>query len=417
MTRVLLAGTALALSLSFVGAANAKTVLRIESWRAEDQKVWDDVILPAFEAKHPDIDVQFTPSAPTEYNAALNARLEGGTAGDIIVCRPFDVSLAMFKRGQLADLTGLPGLENFDDLAKTAWSTDDGKQNFCVPMASVIHGFMYNKDAFTKLGLSVPKTEAEFFAVLDKIKAEGSFVPMAMGTADQWEAATMGYNNIAPAYYQGEKGRLDLIAGDAKFNDPQYVKPFEVLAKWGPYLGEGYQAQTYSDSQNLFMLGRAAIYPTGSWEIAGFKAQADFALGAFPPPVGPDGKCYISDHTDIGIGMNAKTKNADAAKTFLSWTASAEFAALYTNALPGFFSLSKAPFTVKDELANEFISWRKSCSSSIRVAHQILSRGEPNTDNMLWVISANVVNGKQTPAAAGQQLEDGLKKWYPLHQR
>ena len=49
------------------------------------------------------------------------------------------------------------------------------------------------------------------------------------------------------------------------------------------YLGDGYEAQTYPDSQNLFTLGRAAVYPAGSWEITGlFNAQADFKMGAFP---------------------------------------------------------------------------------------------------------------------------------------
>lgn len=63
-------------------------------------------------------------------------------------------------------------------------------------MASVIHGFIYNKTAFDELGLTPPRTEAEFFALLDKIKEDGTYIPMAMGTADQWEAATMGYQNI-----------------------------------------------------------------------------------------------------------------------------------------------------------------------------------------------------------------------------
>ena len=39
-------------------------------------------------------------------------------------------------------------MDNFSDVAKAAWQTDDGKTTFCVPMASVIHGFIYNKDAF-----------------------------------------------------------------------------------------------------------------------------------------------------------------------------------------------------------------------------------------------------------------------------
>ena len=95
----------------------------------------------------------FAPSAPTEYNAALNAKLDAGSAGDLITCRPFDASLELYKKGKLADLTDLPGMENFSDVAKSAWQTDDGKATFCVPMASVIHGFIYNKDAFDELGI------------------------------------------------------------------------------------------------------------------------------------------------------------------------------------------------------------------------------------------------------------------------
>ena len=54
-----------------------------------------------------------------------------------------------------------------------------------------------------------------------------------------------------------------------------------------------------------------------------YAEQSDFEFGAFPPPVAKaDDTCYISDHTDIAIGLNAKSANADAAKTFLAWVAS-----------------------------------------------------------------------------------------------
>jgi len=303
--------------------------LTIESWRNDDLSIWQEKLIPAFEAKNPGIKVTFAPMAPTEYNSAVNAKLEAGTAGDLITCRPFDLSLAMFQKGQLAPLNDLDGIKNFSDTAKSAWTTDDGKTTFCVPMASVIHGFIYNKKAFEELKVEVPKTEDEFFALLDKIKADGNYIPLAMGTKDQWEAATMGYYNIGPNDWKGEEGRKALIAGTQKLTDADWVEPYKTLAKWKPYLGDGFEAQTYPDSQNLFTLGRAAIYPAGSWEIAPFKAQADFEMGAFPPPVKKAGDtCYISDHNDIGIGLNAKGKNPEAAKKFLAWVASPEFATL-----------------------------------------------------------------------------------------
>ena len=123
---------------------------------------------------------------------------------------------------------------------------------------------------------------------------------MALGTKDQWEAATMGYQNIGPNYWKGEEGRMALIEATQKLTDAQWVEPYEELANWKPYLGDGFEAQTYPDSQNLFTLGRAAIYPAGSWDIAAFNTQAQFKMGAFPPPVEKAGDtCYISDHTDI----------------------------------------------------------------------------------------------------------------------
>ena len=387
--------------------------LTIESWRNDDLAIWQEQIIPAFEAANPGIKVVFAPTAPAEYNAALNSKLAAGSAGDLITCRPFDASLELYNQGNLADLSGLAAMANFSPVAKSAWQTDDAAATFCVPMASVIHGFIYNKDAFDALGIAVPTTRDEFFAALDKIKADGTYIPMAMGTNDQWEAATMGYNNIGPNYWKGEEGRLALIKGEQKLTDPQWVAPFEELAKWKDYLGDGFEAQTYPDSQNLFTLGRAAVYPAGSWEISGFNAQAQFKMGAFPPPVGAAGDtCYISDHTDIAIGMNAKTAYPEETKKFLEWVGSAEFAAMYANALPGFFSLNSTAVEMKDPLAQEFVSWRGKCQSSIRSTYQILSRGTPNLENETWNASANVIKGTETPADAGKRLQDGLASWY-----
>lgn len=409
---------ALLTSTLLAGAAQAQDVtLTIESWRNDDLTIWQDTIIPAFEAQNPGIKVVFAPSAPAEYNAVLNSKLDAGSAGDLITCRPFDASLELYNKGKLADLTALAAMANFSPVAKSAWQTDDGAATFCVPMASVIHGFIYNADAFAQLGIEVPQTEAEFFAALDKIKADGTYIPMAMGTNDQWEAATMGYNNIGPNYWKGEEGRLALIKGEQTLTDPQWVAPFTQLARWKDYLGDGFEAQTYPDSQNLFTLGRAAIYPAGSWEISGFNAQAGFKMGAFPPPVAAAGDtCYISDHTDIALGLNAASPNADQAKVFLEWVGSPEFATLYANALPGFFSLNSTPVEMADPLAKEFVSWRDKCQSTIRSTYQILSRGTPNLENETWNASANVIKGTETPEAAAERLQAGLASWFAPQQ-
>lgn len=413
MTKTKLIGALMASTLLASAAYAEDVTLTIESWRNDDVLIWQDTIIPAFEVANPGIKIVFAPTAPAEYNAVLNSKLDAGSAGDLVTCRPFDASLELYKKGNLADLTSLAAMANFSPVAKSAWQTDDGAATFCVPMASVIHGFIYNKDAFDALGIAVPTTRDEFFAALDKIKADGTYIPLAMGTNDQWEAATMGYNNIGPNYWKGEEGRLALIAGTQKLTDADWVAPFTELARWKDYLGDGFEAQTYPDSQNLFTLGRAAIYPAGSWEISGFNKQAGFKMGAFPPPVQAAGDtCYISDHTDIALGMNAKSAHPEETKKFLEWVGSPEFATMYANALPGFFSLNSTPVAMEDPLAQEFVSWRGKCQSSIRSTYQILSRGTPNLENETWNASANVIKATETPDAAAARLQEGLASWY-----
>ena len=89
---------AAAATMALTGAASAGK-LTIESWRNDDATIWKEKIIPAFQAKHPDITVEFNPTAPKEYNAALNARLEGGTAGDIINLQAFRCLARTLQKG------------------------------------------------------------------------------------------------------------------------------------------------------------------------------------------------------------------------------------------------------------------------------------------------------------------------------
>ncbi|GGX41676.1 ABC transporter substrate-binding protein [Saccharospirillum salsuginis] len=405
---LVLATAACALTLN----ATAQT-LTIESWRVDDKDLWEDVLIPAFNEHNPDIEVRFKPTSPTEYDSSINARLQAGTAGDLITCRPFDVSLNLYKQGHLEALNGLWGLDHYQDFAKRAWSTDDGQTAFCLPMASVIHGFFYNKDIFEELDLEVPATREDFFGVLETVKQDSSYTPLALGTNDQWESNQIVFTNIGANHWNGEEGRMALLNGEAKFTDPAFVDAWEDMARWGDYMGRGYEAQTYGDSQNLFALGRAAIYPTGSWDIAYFNDQALSDFGAFKPPVAEEGDtCYISDHTDIGIGINKHSENTEAAKAFLNWVASPEFADLFTNKVTGFFSLSNHDVDVQDPVAAEMISWRQECESTIRLNAQVMNRGTPNMEQELWVVSSQVLNGTLSPEAAAEKIQSGFAQWY-----
>lgn len=393
------------------GGDAESTSLTIESWRTEDTALWEEVLIPAFNEEHPEIEVTFSPTKNTEYNAALDSRLSGGTAGDLVTCRPFDLSRAIYDRGDLVPLEDFEPLGSFPELARSAWATDDGV-SYCVPMASVIHGFYYNADAFAELGLDEPSTHEEFLDVLQALADDGTYAPLAWGTADDWIASQTAFTAVGPSYWHGEQGRQDLISGDASFTDPEFVQAWSALNDWQPYFPDGYEAISYTDTQQLFTLGRAAVFPGGSWEITSF-ADADFEIGVFPPPLPDSGdQCYISDHTDIGMGINAASPNQEAARTFLTWLAGSEFASAYANALPGFFPLTEEPVSIENELAQQFLDFRDTCESTVRVTDQYLSAGEPNTENQVRSVTARMWNGELTPEQAAQEVQDGLASWY-----
>jgi ABC-type glycerol-3-phosphate transport system substrate-binding protein len=169
------------------------------------------------------------------------------------------------------------------------------------------HGFLYNKAIFKELGLTVPETEKDFLAVLDKIKASGKYFPLAQSVID--------------------------------------------------------------------------------------------------------------DHPDTALGLNSASKNKEAAKTFLSWVASDEFAQLYANALPGFFPLADVKYSLEDPVAQEFVSWRKDNATSFRCSYQILSRNaNPNNEDDLWNACAQILNGTQTPQQAADFVQKDLASWYKPQQ-
>jgi raffinose/stachyose/melibiose transport system substrate-binding protein len=316
--------------------------------------------------------------------------------------------------GGMADISDLPGLENFTDVALGAWSTDDGMVTYCVPMASVIHGFIYNKTLFDSLGLEPPTTESEFFAVLDALAAAGE-TPLGISTKDQWTMATMGFNNLWPNFCDGENTRQAVIAGEAKFTDECFVNTLDSLSRWEPYLPEGHESIGYADAQQTFPLGLTAIYPSGSWEIPLFNDLADFEMGAFKPYL-PDDKdpseCWISDHVDIAVGMNSNTEHPEEARVFLEWLTTQEFAQVFSDNQPGFFSLSTHTVELSDPLAAEFVSWRNDCGQTIRLMDQFLGRGEPSAATLVYENIQIMMQGGQTPQEAAANIQAGLDDWY-----
>lgn len=393
---------------------HAQTLL-IESWRTEDQRIWEQRLLPSFHRAHPGITVKFSPTARALYDQTLLDRLENGKAGDIISCRPFDTSLALFRKGHLLKLDELKALAHFPPAHRIAWQTDDASTTFCLPVASVMHGIFYNKAIFRRLRLPVPTDEASWFAAMRRIREVPGLTPLALGTADRWESHQLLFTNIGPNHWRGERGRNDLLTGRSRFTEPGFIQTWQTMHRLAEFLPRGYAAMGYEDMLDLFGRNQAAMRPGGSWEIPQLLSYPRLDIGVFPPPVPQKGQpCHVTDHLDIGMGINARSEHKDAARKFLEWLGSAEFAQLYAQAAVGFYPLSLHPTDVVHPLAREMLSWRDRCQTTIRLNAQIINRLDADMEDLFWTVNALVLNHQLSPQEAGARLQRLMTPQAPL---
>ncbi|GAA1923926.1 ABC transporter substrate-binding protein [Microbacterium aoyamense] len=393
------------------GADGDQTTITLATWRTEDTTLWETEVIPVFEAEHPDIKVVYQPTDTNDYNATIQASVDGGTAADLIMCRPFDVNRAWIADGYFDDLSGLDAVGTFSDTALAAW-TDDAGTPYCVPTASVLAGFYYNKAIFEELGLEIPTTMEEFYGVLDAVKENGTYAPIALGSADGWQLAYNVLYSLGPNYWKGEDGRLGLIDGTQKLTDPDFVDAFQATADLIPYLPEGYQSLSYEDMMQLFTLGQAAILPDGSWDITA-ATSTGLDVGVFAAPVVNEGdQRYQQEMPDMAIGLSASSKNKEAAAEFLEWLGTPEFQQLYVNKLPGFFSMGTEPVTYDNKLAQEFADLKIDALLTPRLALDRLSAGQPPLDDDIWAVLQTMFNDGVTAEEATTTLQTNLDSWY-----
>lgn len=391
------------------GAAHAQE-LSIESWRKDDQLFWDKVLIPAFQRQHPHIKVTFKPEEPLAYDSRLESRLSTRRAGDLIFCRPFDGSVRLQAKGYLVPLNEKT-LKNFNPQARRAWTTDDGQTTYCMPVAYVVHGLFYNKKILRDLKLPIPVTWPQFFALLDKVAAQKTVTPLALGTADMWESTQVVFTGLGPNFWEGEKARQGLMDGTVKFTDPGFLKAWYMMAQLKPFMHPQHNNMSNGDIQLLFATGNAAVYPTGSWDIdflrsTSFAYKKPIELGVFKPPVEEEGQtCHISVHPDFGIGVNKNSPNQAAAMKFIEWLGTADFAQLLTDTLTGYFPLADHPVNINDPLGQEMLGWRQNCQDTIRLNAQKINRVWPSMEEELWYANVKVINQDITPEQAAQHIQ------------
>lgn len=380
-----------------------KVQLTMSSWRADDVQQMNN-LLEAYSMIAPNVEIEFKPTNPADYNTTLRLQLESGIASDLMYARSYKTGEDLFNSGFFADCSDIEGLKNFTDANKAPWMTKDGKM-FAVPFAAVSHAVYYNKDIFAEAGIEIPTTWEDFLVVCQQLK-DSDITPLANGLADEWDIFETFFLGALPNYVGGASERVMYEEGKKHFTDEAFVKAFTGMRDVAQYCPKGFEAVTYNDSQVLFATGKAAMFIDGSWTV-GTYGDSTFNWGIFAIPAPKGNKTEITFHPDMAITMNGNAKHPEEAKAFLSWLCTVEGAQTASKYLPaGFFPMIDAPIKIELPQANEFLALNTGKETDARFVWPVLLDLYAPMDQAVM----SVMKMEITPEQAAQNVQDAYDK-------
>ncbi|MFP3089711.1 extracellular solute-binding protein [Treponema sp. TIM-1] len=323
---------------SQTGSTTGKTTITVWEHENSFEESLKQVIA-GFEKKYPNITVAYELKS-TDYYSVLNTALSSGAGPDLFWTHGTNTgNMAEYvKNNVLLDLTGKV---DYSTIPASALSISDiGGKRYSVPWLMMdTRAVYYNVDMFNQHGWAVPKTFAEFEALLPKIKDAG-IIPISLSPNDSWsllfafEPILSGFD---PAYTRSL----------ANYPVSVTAKPVsDVLTKMLDWADKGYFGANWlgvinSNAQILaFTTGKAAMNIDGSW-AASTISENNPALNysAFSIPAA-DGTTGLVGTLSNGFSVNAASKNLDAALLFANYCASLEAQTIWVQSQGG---LSASP--------------------------------------------------------------------------
>jgi raffinose/stachyose/melibiose transport system substrate-binding protein len=181
----------------------------------------------------------------------------------------------------------------------------------------------YNRAILKKLGLSVPKTFAEFEAAMAKAKSSGQ-IPMQLGTQDGWPASATLL--ALQAALDNSKDIIDAVfaTSNVKLADTKLEEAVTAYKKWADsgyftkdFVGvsSGAAVQDFVDGKGLFVIWYSGFLP--------FKDQAQGdKFGQFLLPRADGGALTGVGASSQQFSIGANSDAPDAAALFLDYIAS-----------------------------------------------------------------------------------------------
>jgi raffinose/stachyose/melibiose transport system substrate-binding protein len=285
-------------------------------------------IADAYTKDHPNVTIKITILENEAFKSKLQTTMQSGDVPDLFQSWGGGTMAAQADAGLLKDITAdIASWKDTINPGALSIYQYNGKQ-YGVPWDVGIIGFWYNKDLFSKAGISAPPTTwDDFLADVDKLKAAG-VTPYALAGKDEWPG--MHAWTYLLLRIGGSQALTDMIQNKDWNTDACKQAGAEVqkLVAKEPFQS-GYLNATYDKGEAAAMgNGKAATELMGQWapsvQVANSTSKKGIGdkLAWFPFPAVASGAGAPTDAVGggngVAVGKDAPPEALDFLKFFSS---------------------------------------------------------------------------------------------------
>ena len=283
----------------------------ISGQQGEKQEEVYKRILADFEKKT-GVKVTHTLLPEQQYKTWLTTQFAAGSAPDLIKTQ-ISTAWQDFNKGYIADLTPELDKENpyitgrkwRDTFSPTLLEQSVDPTNnkvSMVPTNTVVVRIFYNKDLFTKAGITeIPKTWKSFLEVQKKLK-DAKILPFAFANSKSADNHYLWFTNSLTGQLDSalvpqidvDKSGLGLkneIAmafdkGIVNFEETPYKDVFEIIKDWSQYWNSDFNSTDSKAATQMWLRGEAAMTMIGSFDLVAVEQMEgrNFEYGVMPVP-------------------------------------------------------------------------------------------------------------------------------------
>jgi raffinose/stachyose/melibiose transport system substrate-binding protein len=239
-----------------------------------------DGLAAAFHNRNPNITIKVnTRPQGGDGDNVVKTRLATGEMDDVFAYNSGSLFQALSPQKNLVPLTDQPWVKNLEKAFTPSVSAGD--QVYGAPYGSSFGGgVLYNKKVFDKLGLSVPKTWAEFMANNAKIKAAG-IAPVIQTYQDTWTSQLFVLGDYHNVQAQDPQWAAKYTRNRVKYVQPPAFAGFQHLQQVHRlgYENKNYRSIKFEQGLKELASGKGAQYPMLSNAVAQIEAQSPQQVG------------------------------------------------------------------------------------------------------------------------------------------